>query len=38
MVPHFGTDLLSSISIFLQALISGTGGIVSVCRVTVRSF
>ena len=33
LVPPFGSGLISSISIFPQALISGTGGIVSVCCV-----
>ena len=38
IVPPFGTGLISSILIFPQALISGTGSIVSVCCIPFRSF
>ena len=38
IVPPFGTGLISSILIFPQALISGTGCIVSVCCIPFRSF
>ena len=36
-MPPFGTGLISSILIFPQALISGTGSIVSVCCIPFRS-
>ena len=37
IVPPFGTGLISSILIFPQALISGTGSIISVCCIPFRS-